>query len=223
LTHLDGTSPSSGSEAPKNCDLRQFFGDGFDSGTVGPVKTRTVWLLTLPFLLLSEAVGHTLVARLFDAGASRHRLVLHASGDYLAYAPAAIAALLMLAGALLVWRALSARAERALPLPAWRLAALVPLVFLLQEQLERVGWLTSAEPVVLAGLVPQMLCGLFALWLVRSLLRAADELGCALARRRGRAERLRAAIRTARAVQASPLRPRVLASRHAGRAPPALA
>jgi hypothetical protein len=196
----------------------------------GAMRTRTVWLLTLPFLLLSETFGHTLVARMLDPGASRHRLVLHASGDYLEYAPAAVAALLVLVGAILVRRALASfRTEGPLPLPAWTLAALPSLVFLLQEQVERlvqgggVDWVTSVEPVVLAGLAPQLLCGLFALWLVRTLLQAADELGCVLARRSSRTGRRRPGSPLPRATPASLLRHAVLASRHAGRAPPALA
>lgn len=194
------------------------------------MRTRTVWLLTLPFLLLSETFGHTLVARTLDSGASRHRLVLHLSGGFLEYAPAAIAALLVLVGAILVPRALaSSRAQRPRPLPGWKLAVVPSLAFLLQEQLERlvqggsVDWFTSVEPVMLAGLLPQLLCGLLTLWLVRTLLRAADELGCALARRSRRTARRRPVRLLPRPAQASALRLPVLASRHAGRAPPALA
>jgi hypothetical protein len=197
-----------------------------------PMRTRTVWLLTLPFLLLSETFGHTVVARTLDSGASHHRLVLHLSGGYLEYALAAIAVLLVLVSAILVRRALaSSRAQGPRPLPSWKLAVLPSLAFLLQEQVERLvqgggaDWLTFAEPVVLAGLLPQLLCGLLALSLVRTLLRAADELGCALARRSARAARRRPARHLPRPVQASalPLPLPVLASRHAGRAPPALA
>jgi hypothetical protein len=195
-----------------------------------PVRTRTVWLFTLPFLLLSETFGHTLAARTLDSGASRHRLVLHLSLGFVEYAPAAIAALLVLVGAILVRRALSSsRVEGPRPLPGWKLAVLPWFGFLLQEQVERLvqgggaDWLTFAEPVVLAGLLPQLLCGLLALWLVRTLLRAADELGCALARRSARAVPRRPARHLPRPVQASALPLPVLASRHAGRAPPALA
>jgi hypothetical protein len=193
------------------------------------MRTRTVWLLTLPFLLLGETFGHTLVARILDPGDSRHRLVLHVSSDYLEYAPAVIAAFLVLVGAILVRRALASfRTKGPRPLPGWKLAVVPPLVFLLQEQVERLvqgggGWFTSVEPFVLAGLAAQLACGLFVLWLVRTLLRGADELGCALARHAGRTAGRRPASRLPRAVQASPLRLHALASRHAGRAPPALA
>jgi hypothetical protein len=194
------------------------------------MRTRTVWLLTLPFLLLSETFGHTFVARTLDSGASRHRLVLHLSGGYLEYAPAAIAAFLVLAGAILVRRALaSSRAEGPRPLPGWNLAVLPSLAFLLQEQVERlvqggsVDWFTSVEPVMLAGLLPQLLCGLLTLWLVRTLLRAADELGCALARRSEGTSRRRPARHLRLPAEASAPRLPVLASRHAGRAPPAIA
>ena len=97
---------------------------------------------------------------------------------------------------------------------------------LVQEHVERVlldggdlGSLLAAEPALLAGLVLQVPCGLIALWLVRALLRAADELGLALARRPADVVRL---TRAGHVFSFAPwrLRPAALASRHAGRAPP---
>lgn len=189
------------------------------------MTARAAWLLALACLLLSETLGHALVARMVDPGGSHHRL---ASGD-LEYAPLAFAAFLVVAGALLLRRAFGAfRADGARPLPGWKLVAVPAPVFLLQEHVERVvhegelGQLAAVEPVVLVGLGLQLPCGLLALWLVRSLLRAADRLGWALARRSGAPSR-RPPHGLGRAVHASPLRLPVLASRHAGRAPPALA
>jgi hypothetical protein len=191
------------------------------------MRTRPVWLLTFPFLLLAEIFGHTVVARTLGAGASRHRLLLHASGDFRAYAPAALAAVLMLAGAALVRRTLASFRAGPEALPAWRLAAVPPLLFLVQEHVERfaqegrAGWLTSVEPVVLAGVLVELACGLFAVWLVRGLLRAADRLGCALARLAANGARRPRAVRPRHAIEATPLRLPVLALRQAGRAPPA--
>ena len=73
---------------------------------------------------------------------------------------------------------------------------------------------------VLAGLGLQLVVGAAALWLARSLMRAADHLGWSLARR---------TVRTRRApsgtggwpLELVPVRVPVLASREAGRAPPA--
>jgi len=194
------------------------------------MRARTVWLFSLPILLLSEAIGHALVERMLESGSEAHRPLLRAAIDYLEYGHAELV-LLALAGTVLVRRALdSFRRVGPRPLPGWRLAAVPPFVFLVQEHLERLtqngdaGWLTAAEPAVLAGVALQIPCGLFALWLARTLLRAADELGWALARRSTAPTRPRApAIRAPVSVDVSPLRLRVLASRHAGRAPPALA
>jgi hypothetical protein len=94
---------------------------------------------------------------------------------------------------------------------------------IVQEQVERLaqgGDLTSvlaAEPLLLAGLLLQVPCGLIALWLVRALLRSA--LWPALTRRSARVVRL-PPTRASLAFVSSPLRPAALASRHAGRAPP---
>jgi hypothetical protein len=188
-----------------------------------------VWSLSLPLLLLSATFGHVLVARMLDPEPARRHLLQRAMVDYVD-PHAALAVVVVLVGAVLVRRTLASfRTAGPRPLPAWRLAAVPPLVFLLQEHVERLvqdgdfSWLTAAEPAVLAGIALQIPCGLFALWLVRTLLRAADEIGCALARRSASAARRLAASRLSLLVHASPLRLRVLASRHAGRAPPAFA
>jgi hypothetical protein len=110
----------------------------------------------------------------------------------------------------------------------------VPLVWipaaavLVQEHVERLvqdgdlGSLLAGEPAVLASLALQVPCGLIALWLVRAVIRAADELALTLARRS--AQRLRLPL-ASHGLFFGParLRPAALASRHAGRAPPAFA
>jgi hypothetical protein len=190
------------------------------------MRARTVWLIALPFLLVSEIVGHALVARLFDADNPRHRLLAHAVADYRAYAQAAVALALVLVVAGLVRRSLASfRGEGPRRLPGWPLATIPAATFLVQEHVERLlhdgefGWLVSAEPAVLAGVVLQLPCGLFALWLVRALLQRADGIGLALARRS--APRIRLALQSRRLpFQPTALRPAALASRQAGRAPP---
>jgi hypothetical protein len=94
---------------------------------------------------------------------------------------------------------------------------------IVQEQVERLAQggdlaaVLAAEPLLLAGLLLQVPCGLIAVWLFRALLRTA--LWPAHARRSAQVARLPLA-RASLAFVSSPLRPAALASRHAGRAPP---
>jgi hypothetical protein len=187
------------------------------------MRARTFWFLTLPALFVAETTGHTLMARTLDPANERHGLTSHVLE---AYAPQLVAVTLLLAGAILGRRALASfRAEGPQPLPGWRLAAIPALGFLAQEHLERVlqddqvGWLTTLEPAVLIGLGLQLPCGLLAIWLVRTLLRAAEQLGWMLARLSADGARGPVLLGVGE-FTASPLRLSVLASRHAGRAPP---
>ncbi len=183
------------------------------------MNVRPVWLLTLPILLLGETGGHAIVARLLDPDDPRHRLLDLA---------ATTSALAALSFAALAWRAARSVRSQSQPLPSWRLAAVPALAFLVQEHLENfvsdghAGWLTASEPAVLAGFGLQLAVGAAALWLARSLLRAADHLGCSLSRRAGRRGR-NGARAGAWPLEPAPARLRVLASRQAGRAPPAAA
>jgi hypothetical protein len=190
------------------------------------VKTRTLWTLTLPLLVLSETAGHTVVARVFDPHGERHIL----AQDYLEYVQAAGAICLALAAAVLVGRAVAAfRGRAAGSLPSWHLAAVPSVAFLAQEHLEsfvhngEIGWLTSFEPAVVLGAVMQLPCGLLAVWLVRTLLRAADELGHALSRRTERRAHGRPAPQLCRGRQDFPLRLLALVRGLAERAPPSFA
>jgi hypothetical protein len=114
-------------------------------------------------------------------------------------------------------------------LPSRRLAAIPALILLVQEHVEHlvqdgdIGLLAAAEPAVLAGVAVQIPFGLCALWLARALLRAADGIGRALARRSSSGAQFLTTSRLGLFVHASPLRLCVLASSHAGRAPPAYA
>jgi hypothetical protein len=194
------------------------------------VKTRTLWLLTLPALLVSEALGHAVAARVFDPHDGRHALLWRGVKDYLEVAQGSLAIVIVLAAWVLARRTFSSfRRRRSGSLPAWRLAAVPSGLFLVQEHAERLvhdgdfGWLTAVEPAVAAGVVLQLPCGLLAVWLVRALLRAADGLGSALARRSASARRLMAPRRVRLPRQAALLRLPVVASQHAGRAPPSFA
>ena len=190
------------------------------------VNARTFWFLTLPALLLGETAGHTFTARVLDSGDRRHGLLSHALE---AYGPTLLVLAVLLAGAILWRRVLaSLHAERRHPLPAWRLAALPAAGFLVQEHVEqlvrheRPVWLTAVEPVVLIGVGVQLLIGLVAIWLVRTLLRAAEQLGSTLARRGARPARRPQSLRVNPLEAFAPRLP-ALASQQAGRAPPAVA
>jgi hypothetical protein len=216
--------------------LRQLFRDSAQLRLVAAsslwhderVKLRCAWLLAVPFLLAGETLGHALAARAFDPHEARHGLVLHALVDYRQYAQAAVALVLVLVGIELVRRARAAyRGAPTQTLPSWRLAVLPPAAFIVQEQLERLvqdgslAWLT-AEPALVAGAALQVPFGLAAVWLARALLRAADRVAWALARRAAQSRRRRPeASRTP--FEAPCLRLPALASPHAGRAPPAVA
>ena len=140
-----------------------------------------------------------------------------------------VALVVLLAAAILGRRVLASfRAEGPQPLPSWRLAALPALGFLFQEYAEqlvhdgRFAALTALEPLVLIGVALQLGLGLLAIWLVRTLLRAAEQLGCTLARRGPRWARRTQRLRV-RPFHAPEPRLPVLASQQAGRAPPAVA
>jgi len=190
------------------------------------MRARTFWFLTLPALFVTETAGHTLVAQLLDSQDSRHRLLSKVLEDY---ALPFLAVAVLLAAAILGRRVLASfRAEGVHALPPWRLAALPALGFLFQEYVEqlahdgRIGWLTALEPVVLIGLAFQLAWGLLAIWFVRTLLHAAEQLGSTLARRGPRSTRQPQRLRV-RPFHAPEPRLPVLASQQAGRAPPAAA
>jgi len=190
------------------------------------VRRRTLLFLTLPALLAAETACHQAVAAFLDGDNPRHRLLAHAVAAYFELALVLLTVVGLLAAATLGRRALgSFHAKDPHPLPSWRLAVLPALGFLAQEGVEslvqeRLEWAPMLEPAVLVGLALQLPCGVLAVWLVRTLLRAADQLGCTLARRAARPAR---PIRTRlRPLAIAALRLPVLASQQAGRAPPAV-
>jgi hypothetical protein len=190
------------------------------------MRARTFWFLTLPALFVAETAGHTLVAGAIDPRDARHRLLSNVLEEC---ALPFLAVVVLLAAAILGRRVLASfRAEGPQPLPSWVLAALPALGFLFQEYAEqfahegRIAWLASFEPAVLAGLALQVVAGLLAIWLVRTLLRAAEQLGSTLARRGPRWARRGQQLRV-RPFHAPEPRLPALASQQAGRAPPAVA
>ena len=190
------------------------------------MRARTFWFLTLPALFVAETAGHTLLTGAIDPRDARHRVLSNVLEDF---ALPFVALVVLLAAAILGRRVLASfRAEGPQPLPSWRLAALPALGFLFQEHAEqlvhdgRFAALTALEPMVLIGVALQLGLGLPAIWLVRTLLRAAEQLGSTLARPSPRWARRTHRLRV-RPFHAHKPRPPVLASQHAGRAPPAVA
>jgi hypothetical protein len=182
-------------------------------------------------LVLGETVGHGFVARIFDPHGERHTLLARTTQNYLTYLYAAIAISFALALAALARRAAdSFHGRSARTLPSWPLAGVPSVAFIAQEHIEsflhngELNWLTVAEPTVMLGAVMQLPCGLLALWLVRTLIRAADGLGQALSRSRAeRRVRDRPALAICHGRQDDPLRLLALARGLAERAPPSFA
>jgi hypothetical protein len=195
------------------------------------VRTRTVWSLTIPALILGETFGHAFVVRIFDPNGDRHALLARTAEDYLTYLYAAIAICFTLALAALVRRAFASfHGRTARSLPSWQLAGIPAVAFIAQEHLEsflhngELNWLTFAEPTVLLGAVMQLPCGLLALWLVRTLIRAADGLGHALSHcRNERRLRNQPELVICHGRQDDPLRLLALTRGLAERAPPSFA
>lgn len=175
---------------------------------------RAAWLIGVPLTAVSWLGGHELAYRL----AAPHAETAH---GYLEQAPFFAALLLTAALGGLVVRA---RGGAARVVPLRLLGALPPLGFAVQELLERglhgeAVWLTPTEPVFLLGLLLQVPLALAALVVAGALTELADALASHAAPRPRLAP-----------LPARPRRPAadlpltdVLASGHAGRAPPARA
>jgi hypothetical protein len=175
---------------------------------------RAAWLIGVPLVAVSWLGGHELAYRLAAPQAET-------AHGYLQQAPFFITLLLAAAIGGLVLRA---RGGAARVMPARLLAALPPLGFAVQELLERglhgdPFWPTPAEPVFLLGLLLQIPLALAALVVAGALTELADAVAAHSAPR----TRL-APLRPRRPRPAAALAvPGVLASGHAGRAPPARA
>ena len=193
------------------------------------VRTRPGWSLMLPLLVASETVGHAVVVRVLDPHSERHTLLARTTENYLGYLYAAAGICLLLGVAVLARRAAASfRGHDPWPLPSWKFAGIPSVVFLAHEHLEAIfhnggDWLVISEPAVLLGAALQLPFGLLALWLVRALLRVADGLGYALARRAARRTLALLAPQLVHGPQDEPLRLLGLARGLAERAPPSLA
>jgi hypothetical protein len=195
------------------------------------VRARIAWSVTLPVLVVGELAGHSLAYRLAAPDPTVRAALLERTGhSYLsALHPVLGLCLALLAAAFggrvaAAWRGKARRAA-----PSWWFALLPVLAFLLQEYLERlvhtghVVWSTSTEPAVVIGLALQIPCGLFAVWLVRMLLRLAHSAGRALAAAGGARPRLLPLLLAAPGRQVFAPRLAALARGAAERGPPLFA
>jgi hypothetical protein len=186
---------------------------------------RVAWTLAAPLLALATLAGHQTGYRLAIRDPhARADALAHDGHGYFAYVPIATGTFVALAVLAVAWRA---RGRVGAGLSMRVSAALPPLGFVVQEQLERLvhgqahggAVLPYTEPAFLAGLALQLPFALLALLLARKLQYVADTI----------AGSRRPALRWAAAL-AVPLppslplpRPRPLADARSVRGPPALA
>lgn len=186
-------------------------------------RPRAAWTVGLPLLAAAWLSAHGLAYELVppapgDAGGTS----LGDAHGYLAHAPLLVAVTLVLGTTLVLARS-AARRPAGRSLPAWLFGAAPLAGFAVQEHLERLlqgadaPWATAGEPVFLLGLLLQVPFGLVAALVARTLHEAAGVLTDAHAppRPSGRTPLLA----LPRRVDLHPVP--VLASRAAGRAPPA--
>ena len=182
--------------------------------------------VALPSTLVASLAAHSLAYRLVVSGDAHRADSLARSGHgYLAFAPLLVAAALVVVLVGLALRAAGAwrgdRRELRLP---WLYALVPPLVFVVQEHVERLAYtghfpVTAAlEPTFVVGLLLQLPLAVVALVLARALVAGAAAVGRALARQPRRANPAAPPLARPRTVFSAPLS--VLALKGAGRAPP---
>jgi hypothetical protein len=152
------------------------------------MRARLLWPF-LPALVLAEHVGHVLVHRIEEPDAhARAQLLTQTGHGYMDYLQAPLGLCLVLVAATLVSRVIAGfrqRPKRAAP--SWWWAGLPAVAFVLQEPLGEVAhagafeWSMLLSPVSLLGATLEFGCGLLCLILVRKLLAAAHNVGCAFA------------------------------------------
>jgi hypothetical protein len=147
------------------------------------------WLTSIVSVLLGTELAHALAYRAEHADAHERAEALAETGHgYLERAPFAAALVLgIVVVALLLRLGAARRGDRGGPLPSLPFALLGPLVFALQEHVERLvhdgafPWAAVLEPTFVIGLWLQIPFALLAWFVARSLLAAVDALGRALA------------------------------------------
>ena len=192
-------------------------------------RRKLAWLLTTLFVCGGSALAHALAYALVygDAHERGEHLASSGHGYFPAFSLVVGVALAATALWVMVEAAFRRRRESASAPPRlWAFAVAGPLLFTLQEHVERLVHegafpLDAAlEPTFVVGLLLEILFALAAVVAAYALLRAADTV--ARARASVRSARRRPAVEGWIAHPVAPLRRRsLLAGRHAGRAPPA--
>ncbi|MGZ4281980.1 MAG: hypothetical protein ACXWCU_15605 [Caldimonas sp.] len=152
-------------------------------------RRLAAWSVALPLMVAGSQVAHVLAYRLaYPQMQVRLHALLVTGHGYMARLPLVFAACAAIELIAFFTAAVgSLRREAAAPVPAWAFGLLPPLGFAVQEFLER--WLSGAlfpwwmvlQPTFRIGLLLQLPFGLAAYLVARLLLRAADEVGRALA------------------------------------------
>ncbi|HEY2544286.1 MAG TPA: hypothetical protein VGH92_14695 [Gaiellaceae bacterium] len=187
------------------------------------MRRGAAWLAAVPLMLGGSQLAHALAYRIAYPQAHVRVLRMLATGhSYFTRFPLLLAA----AGAcllvsLVVTAADAARGRTPRSLPAWAFALLPPLAFALQETLELslhtgvFAWRAVLAPTFAPGLLLQLPLALIMYIVARSLLRAAERIGRALAPPHATAT-------AARAFALAPTAPRVrlVSGRRLARAPP---
>jgi hypothetical protein len=189
------------------------------------MRRRLAWLVALPAMLTGSQLAHALAYRWAYPEAHVRLLRMAATGHgYLTWLPLALGVAGSVAAVALVAAGVDAARGRPIrDVPPFAFALLPPLAFALQEFLElslhlgRPGWQFAAAPTFVPGLVLQLPFALVAYVAARSLLRAAELVGRALATHRR--PRTTAAFSTTIVT----LRARLQPSLHLARGPPLVA
>jgi hypothetical protein len=195
------------------------------------MKRHLAWPVALPLAVLSALAGHSAGYRVVVPDAHEREHLLEQTGHgYLAYAPAAVG--ISLAFAIVGFTAMVVAAVRQegrpMRTPAWLVALLPPLGFVLQEHIERYGrhgaveWTTAAEPAFLVGLALQLPFALLAAIVAFALGRLAERVAALIATA-GALARPLVGLLTLTVPDSASLAPApILARGYAGRAPPRL-
>lgn len=153
------------------------------------MRRSFAWLAALPLMLAGSQAAHALAYRwAYPQAGVRVRVLLETGHGYMALLPFVLGAgCAVTVLSLLASVADSARGREPRPLPAWAFAVLPSLCFALQEYLERwlqlgaFPWHAASQPTFVPGLALQLPVGLVVYLVVRLLLRAATQVGRALA------------------------------------------
>jgi len=195
-------------------------------------RAQLAWPIALPLTVLSALAGHSAGYRVVVPDVHERAHMLEQTGHgYFAYVPIAVGvglALGILGFAAMVVAALrQGRVGARASTPAWLVALLPPLGFVLQEHVERYGrhgaieWATALEPAFLVGLALQLPFAFLAALVAYAFGRLAERVA-ALIVARGLPQICVSVPSLAPSVSIALPRAPVLARGYAGRAPPRL-